>query len=144
MNPYPSVVVKTLAARLDRNEVAAFRRAMQESLRMDQPRVVFDFGSVTHLDSSGIEFLLSCLSAIVRRDGELKLAALSPQAATVLEITRVGRFFEIFPSVEDAVRSFDVFLPNAPNLPEPWDLFRTASDNHRPAENLAGAPPQQI
>ena len=143
MNPDSSVVVKTLAARLDRNQVAAFRRGMQELLRMDQPRVVFDFCSVAHLDSAGIELLLNCLSAIVKRDGELKLAALSPQAATVLEITRVGRFFEIFPTVEDAVRSFDAFLPNALNFPEPWDLFRTTSDNHRPVENLTGSAPQQ-
>jgi len=117
---------------------------MQELLRLDQPRIVFDFCSVTLLDSAGIEFLLHCLSLIVRRDGELKLAALSPQAATVLEITRVGRFFEIFPTVEDAVRSFDAFLPNAPDFPEPWDLFRTASENHKPAENLTGASAQQI
>jgi anti-sigma B factor antagonist len=144
MNPYSSVVVKTLAARLDRNQVAAFRKGMQELLRRDQPRVVLDFCSVTHLDSAGIEFLLNCLSAIVRRDGELKLAALSPQAATVLEITRVGRFFEIFPTVEDAVRSFDAFLPNAPDSPEPWDLFRTGLDNPKPADNLTAAAPQQI
>jgi anti-sigma B factor antagonist len=109
---------------------------MQELLRRDEPRVVFDFGSVTQMDSSGVEFLLDCLSSIVRRDGELKLAALSTQAATVLEITRVGRLFEIFPTVEDAVRSFDAFLPNASNFPEPWDLFRTASNGSRTAENL--------
>jgi anti-sigma B factor antagonist len=144
MEPYSSVVVKTLAKRLDRNEVAAFRRGMRKVLRQDQPRMVFDFGLVTQLDSSGVEFLLDCLSAIVKRDGELKLAALSPQAATVLEITRVGRFFEIFPTVEDAVRSFYAFLPNALNVPEPWDLFRTASVNSRPAENLARSTPRQI
>jgi anti-anti-sigma factor len=144
MSPYSSVVVKTLAAQLDRKQVAAFRRGMQELLRMDQPRVVFDFCSVTHLDSAGIEFLLNCLSAIVKRDGELKLAALSPQAATVLEITRVGRFFEVFPTVEDAVRSFDAFLPNAANITEPWDLFRVASDSHKPADHLPGATPRQM
>jgi anti-sigma B factor antagonist len=109
---------------------------MEELLRTDQPRVVFDLGSVTQMDSPGIEFLLSCLSSIMKRDGELKLAALSAQAATVLEITRVGRLFEIFPTVEEAVRSFDAFLPNASDFPEPWDLFRTASNGLGTAENL--------
>jgi anti-sigma B factor antagonist len=136
MNDSSSVVVKTLAGRIDRDQIAAFRRGMQELLRRDQPRVVFDFGSVTQLDSSGVEFLLDCLSSIVRRDGELKLAALSTQAATVLEITRVGRLFEIFPTVEDAVRSFDSFLPKASGFPEPWDLFRTESNRPGTAENL--------
>jgi len=140
MDPNSSVVVKTLAKRLDRSEVPAFRREMQEVLRMDQPRIVVDFCSVTHLDSAGIESLLHCLSVIVRRDGELKLAALSPQAAAILEMTRVGRFFEAFPTVEDAVRSFDVFLPNAYVFPEPWNMFHTASDNHKPVENLLEVP----
>jgi anti-sigma B factor antagonist len=143
MNSDSSVVVKTLAIRLDRNQMATIRQGMQDVLRLNQPRVVFDFGSVTRLDSAGIEFLLDCLSAIVRRDGELKLAELSPQAATVLEITRVGRFFEIFPTVKDAVRSFDAFLPNTPHSPEPWDLFRAASEAHEPAEDLTGSAPQQ-
>jgi anti-sigma B factor antagonist len=136
MDPYSPVVVKTLADRLDRSEVTAFRREMQEALRRDQSRIVFDLGSVTHLDSAGIRFLLDCLSAIVRRDGELKLAALSPQAEMILEMTRVGRFFEVFPTAADAVRSFDVFLPNTHGYPEPWDLFR-AADNHKLAEHLA-------
>ena len=105
MDAYSSIVVKTLAKRLGRSEVAAFRQEMQNVLRLDQPRIVVDFGSVTHLDSAGVEALLHCLSASVRRDGELKLAALSPQAVAILEMTRVGRLFEVFPTVEDAVRS---------------------------------------
>jgi anti-sigma B factor antagonist len=140
MNGDSAVVVKTLADRFDRSEVSAFRREMQELLRKDQPRIVFDLCSVTHLDSSGIKFLLDCLSTIVRRDGELKLAALSPQAEMILEMTRVGRFFETFPAVEDAVRSFDAFLPNGRDYPAPWDLFRAASVNHKPAESLIVSP----
>lgn len=138
MNPYSAVVVKTLAERLDRRAVAVFRQEIQEVLRMDQPRIVFDFGLVTRLDSSGIEFLLDCLSAVVKRGGELKLAALSPQAEMILEMTRVGRFFEVFSTAEDAARSFDVFLPNANNFQEPWDLFRAASGKQMTAEDLAG------
>jgi anti-sigma B factor antagonist len=138
MDAYSSIVVKTLAKRLGRSEVAAFRQEMQNVLRLDQPRIVVDFGSVTHLDSAGVEALLHCLSASVRRDGELKLAALSPQAVAILEMTRVGRLFEVFPTVEEAVRSFDVFLPNAHDFPEPWNLFRAAPDKQKPVANLTG------
>jgi anti-sigma B factor antagonist len=138
MNHCSTVVVKTLAERLERSTVAAFRREMQELLRMDQPRIVFNFCSVTRLDSGGIEFLLDCLTAVVRRDGELKLAALSPQAETILQITRVGRVFEIFGTAEEAVRSFDFFLLNANNFAEPWDLFRATSGNPETVEKLAG------
>lgn len=134
MSPHSSVVVKTLAGRLDRTAVAGFRRDMQALLRNDPPRVVLDFCTVTHLDSAGLEALLSSLSAIVRHDGELKLAALSPQAATILEVSRIGRFFEIFRTVEDAVRSFDVFVPGVSEFPDPWNSF-AAVLNFPPAED---------
>jgi hypothetical protein len=53
------------------------------------------------------------MRTIIRRDGDLKLAALSPQAAVVLELTRTGRLFEIYDTSSAAVSSFSSFLPNA-------------------------------
>ena len=57
--------------------------------------------------------LLRCMSEVHKRDGDLKLAALSPPAAVVLELTRTERLFEIYETSTDAVRSFSGFLPNA-------------------------------
>ena len=123
-----SVIVKKLGSRLGRAEVWAFRQEMQRLLDVDQPKVVLDFGSVAHLDSAGIESLVYYLSAITRRDGEMKLACLSPQASVILDISRVGRLFEIFPTVEDAVESFEVGLSGAGDFSEPWNAFH-ASEN---------------
>ena len=53
------------------------------------------------------------MSDAMKRDGDLKLAALSAQAAVVLELTRTDRLFEIYDNAADAVRSFSGFLPNA-------------------------------
>jgi hypothetical protein len=52
------------------------------------------------------------MNQTMRHDGDLKLAALSPQAAVVLELTRTGRLFEIYDNSTDAARSFSCFLPN--------------------------------
>lgn len=57
--------------------------------------------------------LLHCVSEVMKRDGDLKLASLSPQAAMVLELTRTDRLFEIYETSTDAARSFSGFLPNA-------------------------------
>ncbi len=51
---------------------------------------------VRHIDAAGIDVLLQCMRDAVKHDGDLKLAALSPQAAIVLELTRTGRLFEIY------------------------------------------------
>lgn len=106
---------------------------METLLRIDQPHVVLDFRAVTHLDSAGVEALVHCLSAIVRRDGDLKLAALSLQAATILEVSRIGRLFEVFSTVEEAVRSFDVFVSGVSHFPDPWNSLG-AGLNHTPPE----------
>ncbi len=126
MDAPSSVMVKTLAKRFCGSEVTVFRREMDAVFRVDQPRVVFDLSAVTNLDSMGIEALLQCLFEIVRRDGELKLAALSAQAGLILEVSRVGRFFDLFPTVDDAVRSFDVFLPGQSDFPDPWNTLGAA------------------
>ena len=55
--------------------------------------------------------LLHCMAEVMKRDGDLKLAALSPQSAVVLEMTRTDRLFEIYQTASDAVRSFRVFIP---------------------------------
>jgi hypothetical protein len=65
------------------------------------------------MDAAGVDMLLHCMAEIMKRDGELKLAAVSPQASVVLELTRTDRLFEVFETSGDAVRSFYRFLPNA-------------------------------
>jgi anti-anti-sigma factor len=129
MSVNSSVVVKTLPERLSRPERAKFRQEMQRILVTDQPRVVLDFESVTQLDSAGIEVLLNCLADVTQRDGELKLADLSPQAAVILNISRVGRFFEIFPTVADAVESFNVSPADAGDFSEPWNSLFTVAES---------------
>jgi hypothetical protein len=57
--------------------------------------------------------LLQCMAEVMKRDCDLKLAAVSPQAAVVLELTRTDRFFEIYETWSDAVKSFSRFVPSA-------------------------------
>ncbi|HEY7615989.1 MAG TPA: STAS domain-containing protein [Terriglobales bacterium] len=128
MNNQAEVVVKNLGERLGPSELALLRQEMQQVLQAEQPRVVLDLSTLRYMDSPAIDTLIHCLSAVVRADGELKLAALSPQAAAILAITRVDRFFEIFPTVEDAVKSFD-FVPAADEASEPWNNFARVMDS---------------
>ena len=56
----------------------------------------------------------------MKRDGDVKLASLSPHAAVILEMTRTDRLFEIYDTASDAVRSFSGFLPNAMREHPQW------------------------
>jgi anti-sigma B factor antagonist len=107
------VVVKRMPDRMNHRQAKVFLREVQPFLMCDRPQVVFDLSQVRQFDAAAIDMLLQCMSEVTKRDGDLKLAALSPQAATVLELTRTDRLFEIYETSTDAVRSFTYFLPNA-------------------------------
>ena len=106
-------MVKRMPERVNGRTARDFFRDVQPFLTTDRPQLVFDLSQVRQLDAAGVEMLLRCMSEAHKRDGDLKLAALSPEAAIVLELTRAERLFEIYETSTDAVRSFSGFLPNA-------------------------------
>ncbi len=68
--------------------------------------VVLDLAAVSFVDSAGI----ACIVRLSRRlnDGgrELRLAGPSNSVSTVLELVRLHRMVEVYPSVGEAVESF--------------------------------------
>lgn len=106
------VVVKRMPSRVNQQSAREFLREVQPFLKADRPQLVFDLSQVRQLDSAGVDVLLHCMTEAVRRDGDLKLAALSPESSILLEITRTARLFEIYETSTDAARSFANFLPN--------------------------------
>ena len=100
------VVVKRMPERVNQREARKFLQDVQPFLRADRPQLVFDLSQVKQLDAAGVEMLLHCVSEVMKRDGDLKLASLSRQATMVLELTRTDRLFEIYESSTEAARSF--------------------------------------
>jgi anti-sigma B factor antagonist len=143
------VVVKRMPERMNLKQARSFLKEVQPFLTSDRPQIVFDMSQVRHIDAAGVEVLLQCMRAAVKRDGDLKLAALSSQAAIVLELTRTGRLFEIYETSTAAVKSFSCFLPNAIRhpyansapgivaLPLPDSLPLAAADDEREGAGLA-------
>ncbi len=107
------VIVKRLPNRVNIREAKRFFREVEPILRIDRPQVVFDLSQVRQMDAAGVDVLLQCMAQAMKRDGDVKLAAVSPQAAMILELTRTDRLFEIYETSTDAARSFSGFLPNA-------------------------------
>ena len=103
------VVVKQLPDRVSVNEAQQLFRELAPLFEGDRPCLVFDFSEVRQLDSAGIEMLLRCMEEAMKRNGDVKLAAVSPQVTVILELTRVDRLFEIFENPSDAVESFHRF-----------------------------------
>jgi anti-sigma B factor antagonist len=113
MTAPPFVVVKELPENVTLHRAHEFLREVQPLLKAERPCLVFDFSEVRHLDSAGVEMLLRCMEEAMKQNGDLKLAAVSPEVAVILELTRVDRLFEVFENSSDAVESFYRFPVHA-------------------------------
>lgn len=73
------IVVIQLPETLNARGVHQFTEELAPLLETNRPCIVFDCSQVRSIDSAGVEFLLQSLEEALKRDGDLKLAALSPR-----------------------------------------------------------------
>lgn len=114
------IVIMQLPEELNVREVHNFMQEIGPLLESNRPRIVLDCSPVRSMESAGVEMLLRCLEEVLKRDGDLKLAALSPEAEVILELMRVARVFETFPTSEEAARSFNAIPADAIPQDAPW------------------------
>jgi anti-anti-sigma factor len=114
------VVVLQMPEQLNRSGVRTFLQELEPLLDCHRPRIVLDGSQVRSIDSAGVEMMLHCLEEAMKRDGDLKLAALSPESEVLLELMRVARVFETFATSDDAVRSFHAIPAEAVPQVAPW------------------------
>jgi hypothetical protein len=58
------------------------------------------------MDALAVHLLLDCLEDAMKRNGDIRLAAVPPEAMATLELTGVGRLFEIFETCAEAIGSY--------------------------------------
>jgi len=100
---------------------------LQPMLESDRPRIVLDCSQVRYVDSDGVEMLLRCVREAVKRDRDLKLAAVSPASGVILELLRVDRLFETFETTVEAVQSLHEFPSHAIPQSESYPDLKVAS-----------------
>jgi anti-sigma B factor antagonist len=115
------VVIMQLPEELNLGNAEMFLQELKPLFESHRPRIVLDCSQVRYIDGAGVEMLLLCLEKAVKRDGDLKLCAVSPESEVILEFLRVDRVFEVFPTSQDAVLSFSTVPPEA--VPEDAPLY---------------------
>ncbi len=81
-----------------------FKQEVNE-LGRSHPNLVFDMEGLQFVDSSGLGAILSCLRTVSARQGNLVLCGVGRPVQTLLELVRMTRVFDIYPSVEEATRA---------------------------------------
>ena len=72
-----------------------------------RPQLVLDCARLLNMDSSALRLLLSCLEIVMKCNGDVRLASLSPTAEAVVRRTGISRLFEIYATPEGAIQSFE-------------------------------------
>lgn len=67
--------------------------------------LVVNMEKVEFLSSSGLRVLMASLNKLKHKDGDLLLATLQPFVKDVFFMTGANRFFSIFPSQGEAIKS---------------------------------------
>jgi anti-sigma B factor antagonist len=114
------VVVMQVPEELNVAAVNKFMLDVKPLLEANRPRMVLDCSQIRAIDSAGVEALLQCLEEALKRDGDLKLASLSPQSEVILELMRVARVFETFETCDLAIRSFNAVSIDSAPQDAPW------------------------
>ena len=92
-----------LRGRLTMVNAAALRSAVADALSAGRTRIVVDLGDCEFMDSSGLGAVIGGLKSARQAGGDLRIAALTPQVATVLQLTNLDRVLRPYDSVAGAL-----------------------------------------
>jgi anti-sigma B factor antagonist len=95
--------VLRVEGRLTMATAAGLRAVVAQAIEAGRPRLVLDMGECSFLDSSGLGAVVGGLKAARQAGGDLRLARLTPQVLTVLELTNLDRVLRPYPTVEAAL-----------------------------------------
>ena len=96
------ITIAALTGELDIASAPALRDQLLSLLRPRSSRLVIDLSRVSFCDASGLAVLVSTERRARLLGGFLRLAAVSPQAGRVLNITGLYRHLVSFPTVQAA------------------------------------------
>ncbi len=88
-------------------DATTLHEKLHELIENGTREVVVDLRDVDWMNSSGLGILIGGLSALRKSGGDLRLATVTEKIEEVLRITKLDRVFDIYPTIEDAVSSYE-------------------------------------
>jgi anti-sigma B factor antagonist len=117
MAPQLNVVTESLAnctrvvalrGELDVATVPSLDEALSVAVRVEgTPKLLLDLSEVTFIDSTALMRLLTAQRELDRRGGQMVLVCSNPTVLRLFEVTRTNETFEIFPTRDRALGSFE-------------------------------------
>lgn len=91
---------------LNTNTADQFIESLEKLVEAGLGKIIVDCGSLTYISSYGLGVLLRLHKRLKERGGNVKLCAIGGIVPQALEITRLDKFFEVYPDVNRARLAF--------------------------------------
>ena len=100
-------MVLTLSGRITLgDESSQLRTKIKDLLAQGKTRLVLDLADVGYIDSAGLGTLVAGYTSAQNQGASMKLANLTKKFREQLNITKLVTVFEVYDSLEEAVKSF--------------------------------------
>ncbi|GEM_PF-521624 len=86
--------------------IQMLQNAVKELIKEETRNVVIDLSRVKRINSSGLGSLITVYSLIHAAEGTLKIGGINEFVRNVMNITKLNDVFEVFPTQEDAIKSY--------------------------------------
>lgn len=101
------ITVLTLSGRVTLGDASQqLREKLKAVLREGKSRLVLDLADVGYIDSAGLGTLVGGYTSAYNQDAIMKLASLTKKFHEQLNITKLVTVFDVYDTVDDAVKSF--------------------------------------
>jgi anti-sigma B factor antagonist len=97
------VVVLTMSGSMDLTTAPSLRDSLVRLVDEGHHRLVLELSGVDLIDSIGLGVIVGMVHRLRPHDGSLAIAAPSPQARTVLEITQIVRVIATYDTIDAAL-----------------------------------------
>ena len=86
-------------------------QAVEDMIRRQETRVIFDLSGVSFIDSSGVGTIVRSLTKLRKLGGTLRLTGVQGMVEGILKLTQIDKVIEIYPTASEALKD----LPPLPN-----------------------------
>lgn len=98
-------VILELAGEVNFNCVADFKKAFTEVLEQGPANILVNMQGVSYIDSCGIASFVESHQKSKAKNISFKLYGVSPKVKKVFEVTKLGKLFQMFATLADALKT---------------------------------------
>lgn len=89
-------------------EAEEFKKLLNQDIESGFSKIIIDLSNCKFIDSTFLSTIVSALKRVNKNGGTLKLAGVHDETEALLELTGTVKVFQIYPSKDEALKSFSV------------------------------------